>query len=55
MERVATENIALAIWSVAAFGAGCCWCFDFSHTVHTTSKQMFQTLLVKEKVDGAHS
>ena len=28
---------------------GACWCVNFSHTIHTTSKQMFQTLLSKQR------
>ena len=29
----------MVICSVAAFGTGCCWCLDFSHTTHTTSSR----------------
>ena len=47
-----TKNLAfhVAICSVAAFGAGCCWCLDFSLTIHTTSKPMFQTFKTKRRL-----
>ena len=35
----AREICRVVICSVAAFGAGCCWCVDFSHTIHTTSNK----------------